>query len=422
VNRVVITGMGIVSPNAVGLEDYRHALCAGRSGISFRPQMKDLDFACQVAGIPAVSDEVVQAYLGPNALRNSNSSMQYAAIASVDCWRDAGLAVPAGDSGADWNTAAIIGTCVGGIDTIGEFVVPETSAGRARRLGSSAAERVMSSCASACVSGLLGLGGQVTTNSSACATGTEAIVDAYWKIREGRIDRVLAGSSEPASVYTWACLDALRVTMRKGNEQPAAASRPLSATAGGLVPSAGAGTLMLEDLDSALARRARIYVEVLGGHCNGGGQRNGGSITASNSEGILRCVKTALEVSKTNPSEIDYINGHLTGTGADVKEVRCLSTALGRGLAEMPWINATKSMIGHGLGAAGSMESVATVLQLTNGFIHPSINCEDFHPEIAELAPRVPRVAITVPCRTALKTSFGFGDVNACVVFRRWDP
>ena len=279
----------------------------------------------------------------------------------------------------------------------------------------------MVSCMSACVGGILGLGGQVTTNSTACATGTEAIVEGYWMIREGRIERVLAGGSEGTSIYSWAGLDALRVMMRKSNDQPHAACRPLSATAGGLVPAGGAGILMLESLASAQSRGARIYAEVLGGHCNSGGQRNGGSITASNPGGIVRCINEALEVAKTKPSDIDYINGHLTGTSADTKEIHCLAAALDRGLPEMPWINSTKSMIGHGLGSSGSMESAATVLQLVHGFIHPSLNCEDFHPEIAQLRPRVPQTAIPVRFGVALKLSLGFGDVNSSVVFRRWD-
>lgn len=412
--------MGIVAPNAVGLEAYRSALCEGKSGIAFSAQMKESGFGCHVAGIPDISKQAANGYFSTELHRNSNASMKYAVIASVDCWRDAGLPVPKLDSPVDWRTAAIIGTSLGGIDTIGEFVVPETNSGRVRRLGSSAAERAMSSCASACVGGLLGLGGQVTTNSSACSTGTEAIANGFWMIREGRIDRVLAGSSEAPSIYIWAFLDSLRVTTRNSNDRPEAASRPLSATAGGFVPSGGAGILMLESLASAQARKARIYAEVLGGHSNCGGQRNGGSITASNAEGIQRCVEEALEAAKTKPSEIDYINGHLTGTGGDAKEIRCLSAALKRPLCDMPWINATKSMIGHGLGASGSMECVATVLQLAHGFIHPSINCEDFHPEIAELRPRVPEAAMPWQCNVALKTSFGFGDVNSCVVFKRW--
>src|SRR5262249_47774288 len=147
-NRVVITGMGVVAPNAVGLAGYRMALCEGRSGLAHSQQMKDLHFGCQVAGIPPVSDELAEQCLGRAMSRNSNSPMKSSAIAAMECWQDAGLQMPALDSNADWNTAAIIGTCVGGIDTIGDFVVPETNAGRVRRLGSSAAERVMSSCMS----------------------------------------------------------------------------------------------------------------------------------------------------------------------------------------------------------------------------------------------------------------------------------
>jgi 3-oxoacyl-(acyl-carrier-protein) synthase len=412
--------MGVVAPNGVGLEAYRQALWEGRSGLAIHPQMKELDFACHVAGVPQISDETLEAYLGPALLKTTNSSMRYAVMAAVDCWRDAGFTRPEADSAVDWNTAAIIGSSLGGLDTVGELVVPETNAGRVRRLGSSAIERVMDSCATACVSGLLGLGGQATTNSSACGTGTEAIVNGYWMIREGRIDRVLAGSAEPNSVYAWAGLDSLRVTMRKSNDHPQAASRPLSATAGGLVPAAGAGLLMLESMASAQARGVRIYAEVLGGHSNGGGQRNGGSITASNPEGIQRCVQAGLEAAKIKSAEIDYINGHLTSTAGDPKEIRCLSAALSRPLPQMPWINSTKSLIGHGLAASGAMESVATILQLTHGFLHPSINCEDFHPEIQELAPRVPRKTVAVQCDIALKTSFGFGDVNSCAIFRRW--
>ena len=419
-NRVVISGMGIVAPNAIGLNAYQQALREGKSGVSYCPPMRDLDFACQVGGIPPLSDETVRELLDPSIIRNLNTSMTYALIASLECWRDAGMSMPKMDSEVDWNTAAIIGTCAGGVDTLCEFVVPETNSGRVRRLGSNSGEKTMASCTSACIGGVLGLGGQVTTNSSACCTGTEAIVNAYWMIREGRAARVLAGSAESCSVYQWAPLDAMRVTMRKSNDRPEAASRPLSASAGGLVPSGGAGILLLESLESATARGARIHAELLGGHINSGGQRNGGSITASNPESIHRCVREALEVAKTKPEEIDYINGHLTGTGADAKEIRCLSTALGRSLPEMPWVNATKSMIGHGIGAAGSMETIATVLQLSQGFLHPSINCEDFHPEIAELAPRVPQSSVPVPCQVALKTSFGFGDVNSCTVFRRW--
>jgi 3-oxoacyl-(acyl-carrier-protein) synthase len=120
-------------------------------------------------------------------------------------------------------------------------------------------------------------------------------------------------------------------------------------------------------------------------------------------------------------AEIDYINGHLTGTTGDPREIRNLATALGRRLAELPWVNATKSLIGHALGAAGAIESIATVLQLNGGFLHPSANCEDLHPEIEDISARVPMRTVSCKITTALKTSFGFGDVNACLIFRRYE-
>ncbi len=160
---------------------------------------------------------------------------------------------PGGDA-VDWDTGAIVGTGIGGVDTVGDWVVPRVNEGKVRRLGSATVEQTMASSVSACVGGLLGLGGQVTTNSSACTTGTEAVVDAFHKIREGRATRMIAGGAEGSSHYIWAGFDAMRVLARQSNDRPEAASRPMSATAGGFVPSSGAGLLMVESLSSA--RRA----------------------------------------------------------------------------------------------------------------------------------------------------------------------
>ena len=178
-----------------------------------------------------------------------NSSMTYAGIAAIDCWRDAGFELaPPGSDVVDWDTGAIIGTGIGGVDTVAEHVVPRVNEGKVRRLGSATVEQTMTSAVSACVGGFLALGGQVTTNSSACTTGTEAIVDAMHEIREGRATRVIAGGAEGSSHYIWAGFDAMRVLVRHSNDPPEAASRPMSATAGGFVPSSGAGFLMVESL------------------------------------------------------------------------------------------------------------------------------------------------------------------------------
>jgi 3-oxoacyl-(acyl-carrier-protein) synthase len=213
----------------------------------------------------------------------------------------------------------------------------------------------------------------------------------------------------------------MRVLCGAHNDDPAAASRPLSASACGFIPGSGAAILHLESLESAEARGARVYAEILGSGLNCGGHRNGGSMTAPNPESVQRCIRLAVEDAAIDPDEIDLINGHLTATGADPREVASWAAALERTPENFPRIHSTKSMIGHGLGAAGALESVACLLMLRDGFVHPSINCEDVHPEVEAYAASIPHTAIEAPeIRTIIKSGFGFGDVNACVIFRKW--
>jgi len=420
--RVVITGMGVVAPNGHGLETFEQALREGRSGIRFHPRLEELEFACQIGGVPEGFDEVRKGYFDHEKLLSINDNIGYASVSAMDAWRDAGFELAEDDGEVHWDTGAIIGCGIGGMDTIAEEVVPGINEGKVRRLGSRIVEQVMNSGTSARVGGLLGLGGQVTSNSSACSTGTEALVDALWKIRFGLADRMLAGGSEGASPYIWGGFDAMRVIARKYNDSPEEGSRPMSASANGFVPGAGGAVLVLEELETARNRGARIYAEILGGSVNSGGQRNGGSMTAPNPEGVQRCIKEALDNSRIRPEEIDAINGHLTATFADPHEIENWDAALGRGPADFPFINATKSMIGHCLGAAGAIESVAAVLQLHKGFLHPSINCEDIHPEIESYGDKTPHRVMEYPdLRVIAKASFGFGDVNSCLIFKKWD-
>jgi 3-oxoacyl-(acyl-carrier-protein) synthase len=307
------------------------------------------------------------------------------------------------------------------MDTIATKLVPKTDAGRVSRLGSAMVEQVMSSGNSARVAGLLGLGNQVTTNSSACNTGTEAVVDAFLRIREGRAERMLAGGSEGHSKYIWAGFDAMKVLNRSRNDAPSLASRPMSASAAGFVPGSGAGVLMLESLASAETRGARIYAEVLGGFVNCGGHRMGGSMTAPNPVGVERCIRGAIAMAGVAPRNIGAINGHLTATFADPHEVANWSRALDLPPERMPLIQSTKSLIGHALGAAGGIECVASVLQIFRGFVHGSVNCEDVHPDLEKFASRIVHATLDVPdLEIMAKASFGFGDVNGCVVFRKF--
>jgi 3-oxoacyl-(acyl-carrier-protein) synthase len=308
------------------------------------------------------------------------------------------------------------------MDTIAEKVVPLIDAGKVRRLGSTVVEQVMASGISARVSGLLALGNQVTTNSSACSTGSEAIAEGFERIRRGAAKRMICGGAEGASRYIWGGFDSMRVLCRGFNEEPEKASRPMSASAGGFIPAAGGGAVMLESLDSARERGARIHAEVAGAGINCGGHRSGGSMTAPNPESVQRCVRLALDSAGIAPAEVGAINGHLTATGADPKELASWAKALECTPETLPPITSTKSMIGHALGAAGAIESVATILMLKGGYIHPSINCEDVHPEIEPYAASIPHQLRELPdLKVAVKAGFGFGDVNACVVFKRWE-
>jgi 3-oxoacyl-(acyl-carrier-protein) synthase len=196
----------------------------------------------------------------------------------------------------------------------------------------------------------------------------------------------------------------------------------MSATASGFVPGSGAGALVLEDLDSALARGATIYAEVLGGNINSGGQRGGGTMTAPNATAVKRCITEALISSGVKASDIDTINGHLTATAKDGLEIENWSEALQLSGNDFPYINSLKSMVGHCLSASGSVESVASVLQLHHGFIFPNINCEDLHPEITAIIgeSRIPQQLIKKELNIVAKASFGFGDVNACVLFKKY--
>ena len=421
--RVVITGMGVVAPNGHGLAAFEESLRQGISGIRHIPELEELKFGCQIGGIPQNFEAVRRSYFDREKLLSLNDNIGFASVAAVDAWKDAGFAVPeAEDDRVDWETGVIAGSGIGGMDTIANTVVPMVNQGNVRRMGSRIVEQVMNSGTSARIAGLLALGNQVSSNSSACSTGNEALIEATTRIRSGLAARMLAGGSEGASPYIWAGFDAMRVICRKFNDRPTEGSRPMSAGASGFVPGSGGALLVLEELETALRRGARIYAEILGEAVNCGGHRMGGTITAPNPEGVKRCIQAALAEAGVDPSEIDAINGHLTATYADPAEIRNWAAALGRGPGDFPWINSTKSMVGHCLGAAGAIECVAAVLQLAKGFIHPSLNCEDLHPEIEPFAAHVPHERINCPeLRTIAKAGFGFGDVNSCLIFRKWE-
>lgn len=418
--RVVVTGLGIVAPNGHGKDAYELALKEGISGLRFQPILKELKFGCHVAGTPENIDTIAAQYFSEEQLMSMNSNSTFACIAAIDAYKDAGFTLPAEDSDVDWDMGAIVGTGIGGMDTTGKKLVPMTDAGRVRRMGSTIVEQVMGSGISAKIAGLLALGNQVTSNSSACSTGTEAIVDAVQRIQSGLAERMLAGGSEGSSEYIWAGFDAMRVLNKNHNDTPEKASRPLSQSAAGFIPGSGAGVLMLESLESAQARGATIYAEIVGQAVNCGGHRQGGSMTAPNPNSVQRCIKSTLQMAGIAGYQINAINGHLTATFADPHEVANWQKGLGVSPENLPYINATKSMIGHGLGAAGGMEAVACVLQVYKNFVHGSLNCEDLHEDLKPYEKSVVRETLETEIEYLAKASFGFGDVNACLIFKKW--
>ncbi|GAB3785733.1 beta-ketoacyl-[acyl-carrier-protein] synthase family protein [Spirosoma horti] len=420
--RVVITGLGVAAPNAVGIPAFLDAIQAGQSGIAFQQNLADLVFSCQIGGIPPVTEAIKKQYFTELQLRQLNSSgIVYGVIAGMEAWQNAGL--PIASEEPDWDTSIVFGTGILGIDKFRESIY-KVDDGQVRRLGSTVVVQTMTSGVSAYLGGMIGCGNQLTANSSACATGTEALLLGYERIASGQAKRVLAGSCSDHGPYIWGGFDAMRVMPYQFNDTPERASRPLSATASGFVPGSGAGALVLESLESALERNALIYAEVLGGHLNSGGQRGGGSMTAPNSSAVKRCIQQALAAANVRPEAVDLIDGHLTATSKDSSEVSAWCDALGRTGADFPYINSLKSMVGHCLSAAGSIECVAAVLELQQGFIYPSINCEDLHPAIAALIEpeKIPHQLIKKDINVIAKANFGFGDVNACVILTKFQP
>ena len=420
-HRVVITGMGVVAPNAIGLKNFLEAIKHGKSGIKFHQKLRDLKFSCCIGGVPSVTEELKSQYLTPLQLRGFDSTgILYGCIAGIDAWKDAGFEIDK-NSPIDYGSGMVFGTGTSGTEKFREAIYKLDNK-KVKRLGSTVVLQTMASGISAYLGGILGLGNQVTTNSSACTTGTEALLMGFERVQSGKASRMLVGSCSDDGAYIWGGFDAMRVMTYKHNDTPTKGSKPMDAEASGFVPGSGSGALVLESLETALKRRATIYAEVLGGNINSGGQRNGGTLTAPNSEAVQKCIVDALKDANIKSNEIDAINGHLTATTKDIHEIESWTKALQRKGKEFPMINSLKSMTGHCLAAAGSIENVATVLQLKHQFIFPNINCNKVHPDILNLIEKekIPTKLLNKKLNIIAKASFGFGDVNGCVIFKRY--
>lgn len=419
--RVVVTGMGVVAPNGIGIPAFLNAIQNGISGIKFIPHYRELNFSCQVAGMPAFDWESLKNYISEvtfHGLKGTN--IGYGVAAALDAWADSGI--PYDTDEPRWETGCVFGNSIADTEAM-KNVIAKVDNKEARKLGSRVVEQAMNSGVTSYISGRLALGNKVITNSAACATGTQAILMGYETIKDGYAKRMLVGSAEHVDTYVYGSFDSMRVLSRKFNDDPEKASRPMSITAGGFVPGSGSAALVLEDLDFALERGARIYAEILGGNTNSGGQRQGGTMTAANSTGVIRCITESMNMAGITGQQVDLISGHLTATNADKQEIQNWCQALGRSGDDFPVTNSLKSMIGHSLSAAGSIETVASILQIVNGFVHPNINLDDPNPEILNLVSleKLPVKMLKKEVNIVAKANFGFGDVNSCLILSKYN-
>ncbi len=415
--------MGVVSPNGVGLPAFKEAIKTGKSGIEHYEELERLKFRCTIGGTPRIEEELMaRTFTELELKRLTASGVIYGIIAGMEAWNDAGLEVNAShDAEPLWDAGTIFGTGMCAMDTARDAFY-KTDDLKVRKLGTTIVEQTMPSGISAFLGGRFGLGNQVSSNASACSTGSESIIMCYERIQAGKAKIMLAGGCDGGGPYVWGGFDAMRVLCYKHNDEPQKASRPMSATASGFVPGSGGGALVLESLESALERGAHIYGEIIAGFTNSGGQRGTGTMTAPNEAGTQRCIKEAIEIAGVRVEEIDLISGHLTSTMGDVLEVNNWSKALGLGKKDFPMINSLKSMTGHCLSAAGAIESIASFMQLEEGFIHPSLNVEEIHPEILKNIDEscVVRGFEKQEINIIAKSSFGFGDVNSCLIFKKY--
>lgn len=422
--RVVITGLGVISPNGSGLVEFEEAIRNGKSGITYDQTMIELNSSCHITGRPTFDEDKLRQLL-PSGLYSKleNRAIKFACLAGAEAWKDAGLDFTPNNENPDWDSGMIFGV---GALAMGEFIRDKINLGYERgprKIGSRMVEQTMNSGAMTYLNKIIGLGNLVASNSNACSTGTEAAILGYERILAGKAKRMLCGSTESEGWIIWGAFDGMRILCSKFNDAPEKGSRPMAADAAGLVPGAGAGAYVLEDLDSALERGARIYGEIVAGQVTNGGLRNGGSITAANSDATERAIKKSLDEANIDGDDIDLICGHLTSTIGDPREIATWKRALNRTKENFPTINTLKSMTGHCLGASGSIEMVATVLQLHKQFIHPNINIETLHPEIVSLIGTEPVTdrLIERDITYVIKANLAFGDSNSCLIFKKWN-
>ena len=404
--RIVVTGMGALTPLGT-LDSFWEALKAGKSGVRAITQFDPADLEVKVAG---EVDFEPREHLNPKAARRMARASQMALIASQMALEDAGLQQEDMAKVGD-RVAVVIGTVNAGFAMLVDTAYDFTFLGR--KPFPTALINGLPNMPGYYISLEMGATGPLTTISTACASGTQAIGVGLDLIRTGKVDMVIAGGVDCLiRKEVLAAFDAMTVVARNNQAAPQKASRPFDAHREGFVLSEGAGVMILESFAHAQAREALIYAEVLGHAASSDATH----IAAPDEDGLgaQKAMRWALQDAKINPDQVGYINAHGTGTKInDLTETKAIKQVFGQGAYNIP-ISSTKSMLGHSMGASGALEAIACVMAIKDGIVHPTINYETPDPDCD--LDYVPNTSRQTPIQIALSNSFGLGGQNACLV------
>ena len=417
--RVVITGLGVLACNGIGKEDFWNACVAGRSGIRRVTRFDASELTSQIAGeVQNFNPEALG--LSPEEYIHMDRGAQLAIAASNLAMQDAGIINALSKDERD-HTGVYMGTAIASMD-MGEKLWTQLTGRGTQPLNGKVSHMIpaglrMTNATASAIATHHQFHGPCTVIATGCSAGADAIGQAFWTIQEGRADRMLAGGADSSISYAPMNVFCILGAMSTRNDEPEKASRPYDGTRDGFVMAEGAGVLLLEERDQALARNAHIYAELIAFISNS----NGYHMTSLPPDGtpLRELLKQALDEAQITPAELDYINSHGSSTPAnEVAETAAYKTALGEHAYRIP-ISATKSMIGHTQGAASAIETVVTALTIEHQIIHPTINQE--HPDPNCDLDYVPNVARPSTVNVALSHSSGFGGVNSVLVLVKPD-
>ncbi len=407
--RVVVTGMGLVTPLDIGVSKTWEKLCQGESGIGPISRFDASQYSVRIAGEVKNFDPAT--FIEKKEIKKMDTFIHFAVAASQEAVDDAKLVV---DSHNAERVGVYIGAGIGGLPAIEHYHKILLERGP-DRVSPFFIPMVIINLASGQVAIRFGAKGPNACSVTACATGNHCIGDGFRLIQRGEADVMIVGGTESTICPTAVAGFAAAKALSRRNDEPEKASRPFDKDRDGFVIGEGAGVLVIEELEHARARGARIYAEIVGYAMNS----DAFHITAppEDGAGAVKCMENALKDGGVSKSSVGYINAHGTSTFADRVETHVIKEVFGKQAHSIP-ISSTKSMTGHLLGAAGGIEAVFSILALQHGIIPPTINLDDPDPECD--LDYVPNQSRACSFDVAISNAFGFGGVNACLVFRRW--